>query len=286
MMNKENMVFVVIPVYNAGKTLKRCLDSLKSQTYADWQALLIDDASSDNSGEIIAEYMKSDNRFLYIRHEKNRGASQTRNTGLERIGGKYTAFLDSDDFWEPDMLEKLVFEAQKKDSDVVQCRFIYDFSNGQQVLPKGAFSDRVYLEGKALRRVYIRMMTGINMNHVCMKLIKTSLLKDLRFDETFDTAEDLELCIRLFKRVKKYSFIPDVLYHYVRNEDSITGRGMPFKKRLRSNIRASKRLVEALPEYGIDNLFYRVLASLRPYIIIVSKIFRIIREKIVNEGRK
>lgn len=273
-------VQIIIPVYNAEKYLVRCLDSVKNQTFKQWQAIIVDDASKDGSAKIINEYLAADERFVYIRLEKNSGVANARNAAIERLSSEFSAFLDSDDYWENDMLEIMVKKARAHSADVVQCRFIYDFTCGKKVLPKGAFKKDVILEGKALKSVYVKMMTGINMNHVCMKLIRTSLIKNMRFDNTLKTAEDLKFCIELFKSVKTYCFTDCILYHYCRNEESLTGNGLNFKAKLAANRSVSKYLAKTLRFWKMDNIFYRILAYLRPYIIAFSKVFRIIREKI------
>lgn len=271
-------VQIIIPVYNAEKTIKKCLDSLKAQTFGDWEAFLINDVSPDSSIKIAKSYAEEDERFILINNPGNLGVSKTRNEGLKRLDGKYTAFLDSDDWWEPGMLARMVGEAEQQNADVVQCRYIYDFEGGRRILPAGAFKSRVCLCGKELKKVYIRMLTGIKMNHVCMKLIRTGLLSGLEFDTGLKTAEDLELCARMFGRVKRYVFIPDVLYHYYRSDGSITGKGLSLKERLNANRRVSRVMIRMLPEWGVDNIFYRLLAYLRPYIIIASKVFRMAQE--------
>ena len=280
----EYKVQIIMPVYNSAKTLCKCLDSLLAQTYKNWQVIIVDDCSKDNSLEIIHKYQKEDDRFRLIALEKNAGASNARNVALEVLDAQYTAFLDSDDYWEPIMLETMIGIAEEKDCDVVQCRFIYDFPGGRQHLPAGAFKEDVLLEGKDLKKVFRRMMTGINMNHVCMKLIRTSLIKDLRFDTSLPTAEDLEMCVRIFDGVKRYCFTSAVMYHYCRHETSLTGSGLSFKKKLSSNIHVSKVMVKHLEKWGMNNLFYQFLTLARPYTIIGSKVFRIIREKLLKEN--
>ncbi len=279
----EYVVQIVTPVYNSSKTLKKCLDSLLNQTFRDWQVILVDDASKDNSLELINQYIKADERIKCISLEKNGGSSNARNQALKIIDAEYVAFLDSDDYWEPQMLENMISQAKKYDCDVVQCRFIYDFPGGRTFLPKGAFSKEQVLEGKKLRKVYRRMMTGINMNHVCMKLIRSELISGMYFDTSLPTAEDLEFCVRLFDKVKKYSFITDVMYHYCRYETSLTGSAMPFKTRLNSNRKVSRVMAKHLKPWGINTVGYKLLTYFRPYTIIVSKIIRIIREKILKK---
>ena len=276
-------VQIIIPVFNAEKYIRKCLDSVKAQTFEDWQAIIIDDASTDKSADIINEYISDDNRYLYIKQNKNSGVSTARNTALAQLSSEYVAFLDADDYWEPDMLEAMVTKAEEHSCDVVQCRFIYDFPGNRTVLPKGAFDKDILLKENNLKSIYIKMMTGINMNHVCMKLIRTSLLKDARFDTSLKTAEDLKFCVGLFKNVKSYYFINKALYHYCRNEESLTGSSLSFKEKLNANRKASKDLLKALPSSGIDNIFYSTLSCLRPYIIIFSKVFRMIREKIITK---
>ena len=276
-------VQVIIPVYNAERYLCCCLDSLKNQTCSEWEALLVDDCSEDNSREIIKKYQKDDARFTLICQEQNGGVAKARNTALAKTTAPYIAFLDSDDYWEPDMLKKLLEEAEKTDADVVQCRFIYDFAGGKQKLPAPAFPQYTHLEQKGIRKVYLRMMTGINMNHVCMKLIKRETVADLFFDPALKTAEDLKYCVYMFAHVKRYSFIPDVMYHYRRNDTSLTGKGLKYREKMKANRLVSKDLAKTLSRMGIKNPVYFLLAHLRPYIITVSKILRMMQEKIMAE---
>lgn len=270
---------IIIPVYNAEKYLRRCLDSLKNQTYQGWNAILVDDASADGSVGIIDEYIAADSRFTCIRKSENSGAAVARNTALERLSAEYTAFLDSDDYWESDMLEVMIKAAEENSCDVVQCRFVYDFPSGRRVLPAGAFRKDTVLEGDKLKGVFVRMMTGINMNHVCMKLIRTELLGGMRFDAALKTAEDLKFCVGLFKAVKRYCFVNKPLYHYCRNDESLTGKGLPFSERLAANRDVSREIVKALPVWNMDNIFYRALSYMRPYTIMISKVWRIMRER-------
>lgn len=276
---KNPKIQIIIPVYNAENHLKRCLDSIQAQTFTDWQAIIVDDASFDKSTGIISEYTSSDMRFVCIRKNENEGASAARNTALPMLTSEYTAFLDADDYWECNMLEQLIEKAEKNASDVVQCRFIYDYPTGKKFLPKGAFSRDISLHGNSLKRVYLKMMTGINMNHVCMKLIRTQLLEGMQFDTNLKTAEDLKFCIDLFKKVNKYDFINNALYHYCRNEASLTGNGLSATEKFKANKQISNELIHALPDWGINNVFYKILSYMRPYIITVSKIYRMIYEK-------
>lgn len=101
----EYLVSIVTPVYNSERFISETIDSIQSQTYSNWELLLIDDCSKDNSYEIIKSYMKNDDRIKYIKLEKNSGASISRNTGIHNAKGRFIAFVDSDDLWEPKKLE-------------------------------------------------------------------------------------------------------------------------------------------------------------------------------------
>lgn len=274
---------IIIPLYNGEKYIQKCLESVLNQSFKDWQAIIIDDASTDSGVKIVREYAVRDNRFVCICKEQNYGVSHTRNMGLDMLTAEYVAFLDSDDYWEEDMLETLVNCAKAYSCDVVQSRFIYNYPGGKTKLPKGAFKKDTLLTGKDIRKVYMKMMTGINMNHVCMKLIKAELLKDIRFDSSLKTAEDLKVCAQMFKNVKRYYFADKVLYHYCRNEESLTGNGLSGKEKLKANRAVSKEIANSLQYVGMDNVFYKALAYLRPYTIICSKLWRILCEKLLSK---
>ncbi len=116
-------VSLVIPVYNAGKYLRKCLDSILAQTYADLEIVCVNDGSTDNSYEILKEYANIDRRVkVFSKENEGRGAASARNLGLDNVTGEYVQFLDSDDFFEPDMVECLVAKAMETGADVVICR--------------------------------------------------------------------------------------------------------------------------------------------------------------------
>ena len=117
------MVSVIVPIYNVEKYLRRALDSILSQTHKDWEAILVDDGSTDGSGYIAEEYASRDHRFKVI-HKPNGGLSDARNAGMQHIKGEFLLFLDSDDFLHPQLME-LCLEAMLRDhSDLVA--FTYD----------------------------------------------------------------------------------------------------------------------------------------------------------------
>ena len=113
----------MIPVYNAGKYIRQCMDSILAQTHSDLEILCVNDGSTDDSCEILTEYANRDIRVrVFTKENEGRGAASARNLGLENATGEYVQFLDSDDFFEPDMVETLLEKAMKNGADVVICR--------------------------------------------------------------------------------------------------------------------------------------------------------------------
>lgn len=104
----DGLVSIITPVYNAEKFIEKTIKSVQIQTYTNWEMILVDDLSQDNSGEIIKKIQKNDNRIKYIKLKENSGAAVARNTAIENANGRYIAFLDSDDLWKRNKLEKQI----------------------------------------------------------------------------------------------------------------------------------------------------------------------------------
>ena len=113
---------IIVPVYNVEQYLGKCLDSIKNQSFKDFEAILIDDGSTDGSGAICDEYAARDNRFKVI-HQENKGVSNARNVGLELAIGQYFGLIDADDQIEPDMYENMISTAKEYMADIVTCDY-------------------------------------------------------------------------------------------------------------------------------------------------------------------
>ena len=116
-MNKE-LVSIITPMYNSEKYIGQTIESVLNQTYKNWEMLIVDDCSNDNSPNIVKEYVQIDNRIKYIRVNKNKGVSNARNTGLQQARGRFIAFLDSDDIWNNSKLEDQVQFMIKNDCTI------------------------------------------------------------------------------------------------------------------------------------------------------------------------
>lgn len=117
---KEGLIGVIVPVYNTEKYIRKCLDSIIAQTYTNWEAILVDDGSTDNCGKICDEYAAKDKRFKVI-HQENQGVVIARENAISCAKGEYLAFVDSDDYIEPVMFEEMFYKAHNEKLDIVWC---------------------------------------------------------------------------------------------------------------------------------------------------------------------
>ena len=126
---KNLLVSVIVPIYNVEKYLRKCVDSILNQTYKNLEIILVDDGSPDNCGNICDEYALSDSRIRII-HKKNGGLSDARNAGLDIARGNYILFVDSDDYIDETMVEKLYEALEKEKAEMSLCSFVYVNDDG------------------------------------------------------------------------------------------------------------------------------------------------------------
>lgn len=203
------MVSIIIPTYNRASTLERCIKSLLEQTYSDFEIIIVDDNSSDNSEAIIKKI--SDLRIKYLRHEKNLGANAARNTGIKHAVGELIAFQDSDDEWFKNKLEIQIRELNKSGADIVASSFIRYMEGKKQVLPKENINDEE-LSRRILYKNYISTQTILG---------KANCFKDNEFDKDLPRFQDWELMIRLSRKYRIH-FIKQPLVNVYVQKDSIT----------------------------------------------------------------
>ena len=119
-MSEKKLITVVVPVYNTGELLRECVDSILAQTYKNLEIILVDDGSTDSSGEICDQYSLKDSR-ISVYHQKNSGQASARNYALSIARGEYIGFVDSDDYIAPNMYETMVDSLERNDADIVVC---------------------------------------------------------------------------------------------------------------------------------------------------------------------
>lgn len=211
----EPLISVIIPAYNIESYIERSLESVCRQTYKNLEIIVVDDGSSDQTGELIDKMAGMDSRIIPI-HKQNAGVSAARNTGLDRACGDYIGFIDGDDTVEPDMYELLLKNARKYQADISHCGY-------QMVFPDRV--DYYYNTGEVRVQdnaggVFDLIKADRVEPGLWNKLYKREVIGDSRLDGTIRINEDLLFNYYLFKKSKKAVFEDVPKYHYMIRENS------------------------------------------------------------------
>lgn len=241
-------VSVIVPVYNAENYLARSLDSIVNQVYKNLEIIVIDDASTDNTKQIIKEYAEKDCRIVPFYSVINNGVSASRNIGLKASTGDYIMFVDSDDELTKDAIRRMVDIANKYNSDFVDSYHLlyYRKYNTKQVsftehkLPKKVLVLGSLKENNKVLDMY---------TYITGKLIKRDLIENLEFDESLSRYEDLVFEHELKIRIKNYVFLNKVTYFYYQREDSLVNT---FGTKHLCFLEAAKKVKEIYKEYDKD----------------------------------
>lgn len=218
------MISIIIPVYNVAPYLGQCLESVHRQTYTDWECLLIDDGSTDTSGEICDEWAKKDTRF-HVVHQQNGGVSKARNAGIDNAKGEYIVFVDSDDWIEPEHLSNLVVG---KDSDLVVAGVKHVYSNNKIEIkqPKSLKSFQIIKENI---HDYVYLNREFLLYAPYAKLFHTSIIKNkvVKFQEECSYGEDLLFNIQYLYYANNIFQVTDSSYFYRHSVNSLSTRRRP-----------------------------------------------------------
>ena len=221
-----SQISIIVPIYNAEKTLVRCLDSIKKQTYEDFEVLLINDGSTDTSAQICQKYCEADSRFRLINQE-NSGPSKSRNRGIDEATSKYLSFIDSDDYVEPNLLEEFYTAAEASSADLTICGFYVEGDFGSSIgklkYPSGVYRNED-IRPIALEAIDINVGNNIR-PFSWIRFVKRECMENprLRFNTDIYRSEDYLIWSILFARINSLCLIGDKpLYHYIENSSSIT----------------------------------------------------------------
>lgn len=218
-------ISIIIPVYNSENYIRKTIDSVLSQTYEDWELILINDGSTDNSKYILESYTKDiNNKFnkkIRVVHTENGGPSKARNTGIDLATGEYLSFIDSDDTVEKTYLERLYYTARKFQADVVWCSF-NEIINGKVTIRNHELKENILVEEKDLLSFFFNAQLGIG--SLCNKLYRRSFIDkySIRINPERYHGEDWEFNLNVFKNNPRVVPIKAPLYNYIRqNTDSV-----------------------------------------------------------------
>lgn len=220
-------ISIIVPVYNAEATLSRCIESLLCQTFQDFEIILIDDCSKDQSRIIIKQYENQDNRIKYVFATKNEGSSAARNLGLDFARGEYVMFADSDDFVTSDWIEQL-YHNQTNNPNCLVTANIFDRKEGQNIPRIHNYKKNCIIEIN-----YFKLFSELHLDgYLFNKLFNRLVIENnkLRFNIMYKEGEDVDFIFRYIKckNIKKFCLIEKPLYYYWRdNELSITNSYNP-----------------------------------------------------------
>ena len=256
----EPRISIIVPVYNVEKYLERCVKSIAAQTYKDLEILLIDDGSTDKSGEMCDAFQQTDSRIKAF-HKQNGGLSDARNYGIEHSAGEFISFVDSDDYIDEKMLETLHRLITENDADLAVCSAM-DVFEGKEVTQVKEIKEFNLNKVES----YKYMLRGDGIPSACNKLYKRQTVGDVRFP-VGKPYEDGFFTPQILKKVEKTAVTSKPMYYYFRRADSITTK--PFRKGDLDVIEAYDKCVkqvkelcpEALPyaEFRYRNAYFNVL---------------------------
>ena len=214
---RKGVVSVVLPIYNVEKYLNRCIKSVINQSYKNLEIILVDDGSPDKCGKICDEYATKDSRIVVI-HKKNGGLSDARNAGLDIMHGTYVAFVDSDDWIEPDMYQKLYENIRHFNADMAFGgveEVIFDQDGNVKLNRVLNYGENSFAEDKiaAMKRYFHGTWAAWD------KLYKASLYENIRFP-VGEINEDEAIAIHLLGECERVSYKNEVFYHYIKTESS------------------------------------------------------------------
>ena len=218
------MVSVIIPVYNAEKYLHKCIESILVQTYADYELLLINDGSKDNSGAICEEYATKDSR-VRVFHKENGGASAARNCGLDNAIGEYICFIDADDWVDKDYLENLL---PVNDESMVVCSLIYESNVSRELCLRNRKRDK-----ECINNTLHQLLEHMAICSPCCKIMLRDIIErnNIRFDTKVSAGEDMLFVYDYFSTgLECIRTISLPLYHYnVVDNESLSHKIVGFE---------------------------------------------------------
>ena len=264
-MSKSNnpLISLIVPVYNVSKYLGKCIDSIIEQSHKNLEIILVDDGSTDQSGQILDTYETKDSRIKVI-HKTNNGLSSARNAGLAAIKGEYVGFVDGDDFIDKYMYETLVKAILDNDADIVQAGFYHTYENGN-IADTITFKETSY---DNLDDMFYAFFEEKNIHvGVWTKLYKSKIFRNVRFLEGH-VFEDYTILPNILNECKKFVIIDGAFYKYVHNPASISKSKVTLNI-IKSRLEAPLYLLKCIE--NIDKKFigyayhYICLSSIRGY---------------------
>lgn len=245
----QKKVSVIVPCYNSENSIFNCLNSLFTQTYKNIEIIVVNDESTDNSLQILNN-LKKDHNNLIVFTQKNSGPGSARNRGIEIASGEYVMFVDSDDYVDLCMIEKLVNIIEKNNVDVVRCSY-------KMVYPSGKLKSFNFNRSskKISNKILLEewLLESVLWNTVWGQLIRKDKLVDLWFDTDKRIGEDLLFNVKLYSKIKNIYFFNEELYYYTYSPNGITKQ--------MSVLNIKRNLTDVIDNYFILYDFFQLLKN-------------------------
>lgn len=254
-------ISVIIPVYNAEKYLARCLDSVARQTFADFEALCVDDGSTDASANILDKYARIDSRFKVF-HQPNGGPGSARNLGLEHAAGEWLAFADADDVLHPKMYEILAGAAETTGADLAYCQY-KEFDADAEVIFDAPVSQTAPLLKECPEGILALEIPEVVLWN---KLIRRSAARGLRFPLQLKYSEDYYFTVMIYAGIQKVAYVDAALYGYAQSPGSL----MRSEKRLKimtDALTSLEMMYEGTNGPGLERLHAKIADEIMHYIL-------------------
>ena len=217
-MNNDPLISIIIPCFNAEKTLEKCLESVVQQSYANLEIIIIDDGSTDETSLIYNKFQSNDERILVLKLQ-NSGVSKARNTGVKAATGDYICFVDSDDWAELNYCSELYSLLVGENADISIVEASYEDENGNVLCNKPTSEEKIFDGNRAL---VLLLEDREIQSHPWGKLFKADLLKNVHFPENLKCFEDYSTLFKIFNKAVKVVKSNEKLYHYIQREDSLS----------------------------------------------------------------
>ncbi len=228
-MMSQPLVSIIVPVYNVAHYLPQCLDSILGQSYPNFEVLLINDGSTDGSGEICRSYTERDSRFRLI-DKPNSGVSDSRNQALDQARGKYLQFVDADDFLAPQATETLLHTAESTGADLIISHF-YRLSE-ERAAPKGHIKGERLLTRAEFAEEMVKAPANFYYGVLWNKLYRRSVVEahHLRFDREVNWCEDFLFNLEYIQYTRLVSATPEPLYYYRKRDTSLINSNISLRR--------------------------------------------------------
>ena len=212
--SNEPLVSVIMPSYNCANYIIHAIASVQAQTYTHWQLIIVDDCSTDETPNLVKQICEP--RLILLRNDKNSGPAESRNVGISAASGKYLAFIDADDTYEPDFLSKMVDAANKFDADIVWCNYYEIDLNGNKKEVKSTLPKNQIFDYKQSLMSFFTGQKGLG--SMCNKVYRRDFIEkfSIRLNEKRTRAEDWEFNLDCFGKLNNMVVIDDCLYNYIR----------------------------------------------------------------------